>query len=384
MRVPRSGLLVGAAILFGAVIVAAGLATYRAVVEASATIARGQADLLQDEIRTTLGRGLPTQAEVDELVLANADDELTYLAIVDASGTILVEAGHRVGPAPVVRPSDGRGGVVALVRVGDRMRATYRRGRRARPPERAGAPPSPLAGTQLVFEFVPTRSDELITRAGRSGVIAVLGALLAVLLAVLYAAQHRRAERALRREEQSRRLAALGEMSAVLAHELRNPLASLKGHAQLLERALPAGEALRDKATRVVGEALRLERLSNELLAFVRTGELRRASVDVVALVRTIVDERVQERVRIVVEGPTAEASIDRERVRQIITNLIDNALQAGEGEVEVGVREVGADVEVSVRDRGPGIAEADLPRLFEPFFTTKTQGTGLGLAIAR
>jgi len=67
-----------------------------------------------------------------------------------------------------------------------------------------------------------------------------------------------------------------------------------------------------------------------------------------------------------------------------VLANLVDNALQSGDGIVEIVIADRSAEVEIAVRDHGPGIAPADLPRLFEPFFTTRTQGTGLGLAIAR
>src|SRR4029077_12240509 len=89
--------------------------------------------------------------------------------------------------------------------------------------------------------------------------------------------------------ERERRLASLGEMSAVLAHEIKNPLASLKGNAQLLVQMLPDEDALaksRTKAKRVVEEAVRLEQLTNDLLQFVRPGAIRRTDVDPAALVR--------------------------------------------------------------------------------------------------
>src|SRR5439155_21048299 len=121
-----------------------------------------------------------------------------------------------------------------------------------------------------------------------------------------------------------RRLASLGEMSAVLAHEIRNPLASLKGNAQLLAAMLPADDKPRAKADRVVDEALRLEQLTSDLLAFVRTGELQRAAVDPAQLVREAAAGLAVE-----VDGTGAPRawSLDAARMRQVVVNLLDNAV---------------------------------------------------------
>jgi two-component system sensor histidine kinase HydH len=185
-----------------------------------------------------------------------------------------------------------------------------------------------------------------------------------------------------RRLAHERRLASLGEMSAVLAHEIRNPLASLKGNAQLLAELLPEGAKPRAKADRVVAEAVRLENLTNDLLAFVRTGELARAPVDPAALLR---EAAASVGAEIAVESTAAPASwsLDGPRMLQVLTNLIDNAVQAGPP-VRARVAASGRRLVFEVADRGPGVDPADAERIFEPFFTKRTQGTGLGLAVAR
>jgi len=185
-----------------------------------------------------------------------------------------------------------------------------------------------------------------------------------------------------RKAERDRRLASLGEMSAVLAHEIRNPLASLKGNAQLLAAALPQGEKSRAKAERVVDEAVRLEQLINDLLQFVRTGEIRRAPVDPAALVREAA-ESVAGEVTVDTAGAPAQWTLDAGRIRQVIVNLVDNAVAAGPP-ATASVRARDGKLVIEVADHGPGIPEEDRERIFEPFFTGKTQGTGLGLAVAR
>src|SRR5262249_51492106 len=154
---------------------------------------------------------------------------------------------------------------------------------------------------------------------------------------------HREAlERAL---EQDRRLAGLGRMSAILAHEVRNPLASLKGNAQLLAMALPEGDRTRARADRVVAEAIRLETLTNDLLEFVKPGMLRRDQADPAALLRDAaagLPEPPPGRAAIAPEVDAAAAPpswpLDRDRMRQVLTNLLDNARSAATARVAARV----------------------------------------------
>jgi two-component system sensor histidine kinase HydH len=185
-----------------------------------------------------------------------------------------------------------------------------------------------------------------------------------------------------RARERERRLASLGEMSAVLAHEIKNPLASLKGNAQLLARMLPGGDKPRAKADRVVDEAMRLEQLTNDLLQFVRTGTIHPSSVDPAALVRDAAGSVAGEVTVDTAQAPAAW-SLDAGRIRQAVVNLVDNAVAAGPP-VTVAVRRDRNRLIIEVADRGPGVAEDDRDKIFEPFFTGKTQGTGLGLAIVQ
>jgi two-component system sensor histidine kinase HydH len=174
-------------------------------------------------------------------------------------------------------------------------------------------------------------------------------------------------------------------MSAVLAHEIRNPLASLKGHAQLLEESLPDGTRDRAKAGRVVREAVRIERLTTDLLAFVRSGTLAPRKADPRAVVRAAIESAGDSRVTLDDEGAPAEAPIDDERVRGALENLIRNAREAApEGAIEIRMTQDDGMLEIRVRDHGPGIRPGDEEKIFEPFHTTRVQGTGLGLAVSR
>ncbi|MCA9674238.1 MAG: two-component sensor histidine kinase, partial [Myxococcales bacterium] len=236
----------------------------------------------------------------------------------------------------------------------------------------------------LLFELEPPVADEL--RASARWLLGLGGAaaLLLIGLSALLVRWSFAREREVRAAEQARHLATLGQLSAVMAHEIRNPLASLKGNAQLLARSLPEGDKPRAKADRVVSEATRLETLTNDLLEFARVGEIRRADVDPTALVRDAAAAIAPDRIDIDASDAPPTWPLDADRLRQVVVNLLENAVEMSEAPVEVRIARAGGDLHLAVRDHGPGIAAADLPHLFEPFFTRRTRGTGLGLAVSR
>ena len=174
-------------------------------------------------------------------------------------------------------------------------------------------------------------------------------------------------------------------MSAVLAHELRNPLASLKGHAQLLAEALPEGRS-RTKAERVVKEALRLEDLTSSLLAFVRTGTIHRQQTDPVAVVRAAAEEVDPRLIELDTQAAPATWSLDGARMQQVLSNLLRNAVQASPPGSPVFARIATEEKALlyEVRDVGSGIPPGQENVIFEPFHTGRPLGNGLGLAVAR
>jgi two-component system sensor histidine kinase HydH len=199
--------------------------------------------------------------------------------------------------------------------------------------------------------------------------------------------QLRRRESLAESIERERRLAQLGEMSAVLAHEMRNPLASLKGHAQLLVEQLPQLSSETKKAQRIVSEAARLEELSSTLLDFVRSGSVERERVDVSALVRRAAGEVGAERIKLTSSGLVERpVMLDALRMNQVLVNLFHNALEASGDDqpVEVTLEVLARGLRLRVRDYGEGLGPGEEHKVFEAFHTNKTHGTGLGLAIAR
>jgi two-component system sensor histidine kinase HydH len=138
----------------------------------------------------------------------------------------------------------------------------------------------------MTIEFEPLVAQNLVAEATRTLLLSGLVAGTLVAAAIFLWRLSLRHDQYERKLEQQRRLSALGEMSAVLAHEIRNPLASLKGHAQLLAERLPPDGPDRDKAALVVREAQRLEALTTDLLDFARSGPIDLRGADPVALLR--------------------------------------------------------------------------------------------------
>ncbi len=234
------------------------------------------------------------------------------------------------------------------------------------------------------------RSDAVIRRA-RFNMMVLFGLLAAgwALGAVLYRFAVREE---LRRLEMARRerLAQIGEMGAMLAHEIRNPLAGIKGYAQIIEKR-PCEERNAGFARRMVAEVQRLERLVSDLLDYSRGEYAPMSPVDLDELVANTVSlvhcEADQQHVS--VSGECAgriRVAGNRDRLGQVLINLAKNALQAMPegGTLHIAANVAGRNAIITVKDTGHGISAADLPRVFDPFFTTKARGTGLGLALCK
>jgi signal transduction histidine kinase len=197
-------------------------------------------------------------------------------------------------------------------------------------------------------------------------------------------------ERALAHAE---KLAAIGELAARIAHEIRNPVTAARSLAQQLARE-PASPDNAEHAALILSELERVERQVRGLLQFARRDAFTFAPTDLGALVETTVDafrgRLAAAGVGVVVEAvPRTVARADVEKLRQVLVNLIENALDALRDAPEprrlaFGLAGSNGTVRLSVRDTGPGVPAETLPRLFEPFFSLKPHGTGLGLAIVK
>jgi two-component system, NtrC family, sensor histidine kinase HydH len=191
--------------------------------------------------------------------------------------------------------------------------------------------------------------------------------------------------------KRAERLYAVGQLAAGLAHEIRNPLASISGASGILQRTA----RLEDQQARVLAvidkECQRLTRLLSEFLDFARPRAPKFQAVDVTATVVQPVIELAAHAIRNknlslrrVTEPDLPIVECDPDQLRQLLLNLIINAIQAtGEGEVLVSALRQDDKVLLRVKDQGCGIPEENREKVFDPFFTTKEGGTGLGLSVA-
>jgi PAS domain S-box-containing protein len=186
------------------------------------------------------------------------------------------------------------------------------------------------------------------------------------------------------------RLSVMGETSAIVAHELRNPLVAIGGFARTLGRSLASNDPNRRYAEIITEEVGRLERIIHDLLDFIRPQKLLRKSVRADELVAETV-RRYQDKMSehgvtltLTLQVPHLKIHVNPGEIQQVLQNLVLNALQAmaGGGELEVRTDVLEGGYRVEVRDEGPGLPNDILDRLFMPFFSTKATGSGLGLTI--
>ena len=187
------------------------------------------------------------------------------------------------------------------------------------------------------------------------------------------------------------RLAQLGEMSAGIAHELRNPMAVLSGYVSILRKKAGLGEAAAPVVDKMEAEIKVMDRIISDLLAFTRAEPLCPAGVAVSSIIEeslAVASSRCEMSQVAVSRDIPAELPLvwgDPDRLRQVFANLLCNAVEAiqGKGHVEIEARAVSPqEIAISVSDSGPGVPPEIRDKVFLPFFTAKDSGTGMGLAM--
>jgi two-component system sensor histidine kinase PilS (NtrC family) len=199
----------------------------------------------------------------------------------------------------------------------------------------------------------------------------------------------RRLEREVRMQD---RLAAIGRLSAAIAHEIRNPLTSIAGSATLLSQIPSLNDEHRRLLQIVTRESERLNNIITDFLAYSHARQYRFAQVDIVALLEdtlTLLEQRLAvQKLGIDIERryatPKALALADGDRMKQVFWNFCENAVRAMKqgGTLTIGIEDLGNDWQFSFADTGPGMNPQMVEKVFEPFQSQFEGGTGLGLAI--
>ena len=186
-------------------------------------------------------------------------------------------------------------------------------------------------------------------------------------------------------EEKVKRLAAIGELSARIAHDLRNPMSVIKNTMELIEMELDAkhDESLSKKFNRINRAVMRINHQVENVLDFVRDKPLEFENTSVFSILNYVIDKiNVPSDVTINLPKNDLKIYCDFEKLEIVFINLITNAIQAmsNTGEINIRFTDEGSQVIIEIEDFGPGIPEESLSKIFDPLFTTRQVGTGLGL----
>lgn len=311
-------------------------------------------------------------------------NDIAYFALVDRQGRFRFHSNPDLIGASL--PGAGRKAAPSLER--SESRVTLGTGEQAF----LVTTPINLSGETLALHLtLHTYRADAVVRSARLNLTIMLALIAAGWLLSIGLFRYARREE-LHQAELARKgnLAKLGEMGALLAHEIRNPLAGIKGFAQVIAKKPQEGRNAAF-AENIVTEVVRLETLVNDLLAYAAGDGAQRARFDLGQLIDhalSLLAPEAAERAVTVSCSSTGSFFVmgNRDRIEQALLNLGKNALQAmgAGGVLEIACASAGAEARISMKDTGQGIAETDLPKVFEPFFTTKARGTGLGLALCR
>lgn len=304
------------------------------------------------------GRELETQTRVNQLVI---QDMLDGVAVLDRDGRVVQ---HNPQAQRLLRAETLLGAEISSLV--PRFEQRWRAWRSGEIPARAAAN-FEVRGRDVGLRLLDTGTEEGF--------------------AVLFIEDNSRS----REQSQQLKLAALGRLTANIAHEIRNPLAAISHASELMQEEKRSED--RDRLTRIIHDnTRRLERLVSEVLQLNRRDRVSAEPIRLNPWLAEFVGEFIAieslpaDRIAIEAMGQ-AGIEFDREHLRQVLWNLLRNAVRHAQAEaksVRIALRHYADRVELSVIDNGPGVPGASQGQLFEPFFTTDSKGTGLGLYLAR
>ncbi|MDD2271075.1 MAG: ATP-binding protein [Desulfuromonadaceae bacterium] len=324
-----------------------------------------------------------TTVEPDPEILSQYSTEgLAYFFVVDRNGIILFHTNPALvgtmwtGPKPDINSKSGIHEERKKLGTGEEIYELQTR-------------IHPTGGNCLLTLALHTYQSDLVIRRTHTAIMVtslLTFALWLVTVGIMYLlCRDKQRQLKMQRQEE---LAQLGELGAVIAHEIRNPLAGIKGFVQLIAASGDMDEA-RLYAKKVVHQSLRMEALVDDLLAYAREDKVERQLTDLTPLIQDCVAmirmEADTAGVEVVYTPKSAiYAEIDYDRIIQLLLNLLKNGLQSmpNGGVLRVESKRSHYQAIITIGDSGIGIPPENIPHIFKPFWTDKAKGTGLGLAL--
>ena len=230
---------------------------------------------------------------------------------------------------------------------------------------------------------------QLALAANVTGIVTEEGEVVGTMIILHDLTETKRLQASLQKQE---KLAAIGNLAAGVAHEVRNPLSSIKGYATYFGSLFEEGSERKKAAEVMTAEVERLNRVISELLEIARPSDIKPRPTDISFLLNSSLRLVQQEaeaagvRIKTTIAPEIAPFTLDPDRLTQALLNLYINAIQAMAegGQLTVSARGTTAGLELIVNDSGAGIPDEALSKIFDPYYTSKTTGTGLGLAVVQ
>lgn len=313
---------------------------------------------------------------------AELDENIIGLGIYDQNRNAVL----RYGSAPVKIPSVGgrRDRMVnsknrSIVIIRSEPSSIMHRLNEAR--ENRGMPIPPLMTKYQTGIFLEYGNSSYASERRLIGLVVVLFILFFTIAVIFVYRLYQSNQQLLMKTEQDKQLVQLGEAARTLAHEIRNPLGSLKLQRDLLSRKLPEG--YEGNLEIIDRELKRLNTLVERVGEFLRNPLGNPESIVLADFAKQLYLERSE--VAICVPSGMDKVSIlfDRDRLRSVFDNLVNNAVDSG-GSAEIIIKKSGRHKVIEVQDKGSGFSDEAIKRLYDPFFTTKNNGTGLGLSVVK
>ncbi len=383
--------LIITALIMNAVLVITSIAGYLSASNNAEETARASARVIFHAVKRDLWRAPSGPQEVAQWAIEEMGDQgLRFLGVFDLQGTELLASGKPVAPLTPRPPRTRMGPRVELQPLEQPWqtrvvftppRCTGRHRKHCRQHHWIGE-----RRLFVVLDVEPPVARTIMSRALIYLITSLLAALILGVAAIVFWRLSRRSDRIAAQLAKDQQLKTLGQMSAVLGHELRNPIASLKGHAQLLMRKYAEDHPGRNSVETVDREVKRLEALTEQVLDFAKTGRFDLAPVDLPTLARSAIEKSGAEPVALQLDDTVGPWPLDQLKMEQALINLLHNARRASPRSepIDLVIRTQDNTLSIEITDRGGGIAPGDEHRVFEPFFTRQTKGTGLGLSVTQ